>query len=748
MMFRTLNFRSWFTFLERNKRYTAINFFGLSIALSMIVLISAYTIRQLSTDRFHEKGDRIYLVTTGRKGCSAYYLQKYLRDRYPEIESTTAVASDQQDVFVGNNRDKFHVDILYADSTFFDIFTVPLLEGERESFRADRRNIVISETFARRLVGNQNALSLLGQRIVLSEDPGITGVNEGVIAGIVRAIDNSVLPACDLIVRAERVEDINWANNEDMSNAGAVSTFLLAREHADLQSRCEEMLAYFKEFYWPYQYGHWDQVGLMPLREVYFSNLSDDCLRHGNRDFVLILFSVAFVLLLFAVINYINLTMAQTGMRAKEMAARRLLGATKGEIFTKLMLESILFTALSALLALGIADLATPTACRLLDYDFTIWSVMSPLSVSLGIAAILLIGLLSGLLPALAIVVYKPIDVVKGSFRSRTKMLYSRIFIAFQHTITVAMLIAAVTIWLQIRHMIRMPLGYNTEDVLVVDNDIIGDKQDVRRFVDELRKLPSVEAVGVGNGTPLRSNNLTMRNISFQQIRGDDAYFKIFGLRIKRDNRPAERCWYFNEYTFKELGVDESVPEIQPDEKNRFTVGGVYYDFRLFHAMRKQSAAFILNDGAWDFDKRWPWQTVIKTGSDHVKAVADIRAMLETTHPEVLWNDSSCYYMTDKIRSFYEEQDRLMRIVLIFTVLAMLISALGLLAISTYYILQRRQEIAVRKVFGAQHGQIIRRLVGSFLWMVAIGSLAAVPFAAWGMHRWLADYSYRIGLSV
>lgn len=744
-MFRNLNFRSWFTFLNRNKLYTAINFFGLSIALAMIVLISTYTIRQLSTDAFQQKADRILLVTNGTAGNSAYYLQKYLLDRYPEIESTTAIEIEKQDVIVGNNRDKFNVEVLHADSTFFDIFTVPFVEGDKELFRAERRNVIVSEAFARKLVGGAAAMSVIGQPILLNEQK--KEPVDYVIAGIMRGIDNSVLPACDLVVRAERLTDINMSNDSYMSNAGAVQTFLLAREQADLKAREADMLAYFKEIYWPYKYGHFDRIELMPLRDCYFSNIVSNDLNRGNRDFVLILFSVAFVLLLFAVINYVNLTMAQTGMRAKEMATRRLLGASKGEVFAKLIFESVTFTALSFLLGLVIADLATPLACRLLDYEFTIWSAMSPLYVAGCLASIVAIGILSGLLPALAIAAFKPIDVMKGSFRSRTKMLYSRIFIAFQHTITVMMLVAALTIRLQIRHLVSMPLGYETEDILVVDNDMFRSRSEVVRFVDELKKLPCVEAVGVGNGTPLSgTNNNTFRTVSFQQIVGDSAYFRILGLRVKQDNRLAEAAWFFNEYAFRQLETDESAPELRIDEKNNFPVGGIYYDFRLFHSMREQSAAMIYNCGEWDFEKKFPWNTIVKTQGSHAAAVASIREMLKTTHPEVIWNDGN-RYLTDEIARLYADQDRLMKIVAIFTLLAVIVSALGLLAISTYYILQRRQEIAVRKVFGSQHGQIVRRLVGSFLRMVAVGAVIAVPFAGWCMQRWLDGYSYRIDLS-
>ena len=180
----------------------------------------------------------------------------------------------------------------------------------------------------------------------------------------------------------------------------------------------------------------------------------------GNRDFVLVLFSVAFVLLLFALINYINLTMAQTGLRAKEMATRRLLGASKSEVMMRMIGEAVLFALLSAFVALCLAEWATPLACRLLAYEYTIWSEMSFGYVAIALGCVLAIGVVSGLLPAWSISTYKPIDVVKGAFRTRSKMLYGRIFIALQHTITVIMLVAAGTIYLQIRHQIHHSLPY------------------------------------------------------------------------------------------------------------------------------------------------------------------------------------------------------------------------------------------------------------------------------------------------
>lgn len=743
-MLRQLNFKSYFTFLGRNKLYTAINFFGLSVSLAMIVLISTYTMRQLGTDSFQKNAGRIYAVGSEEQDQSAYYLQKRLLDRYPEIEAATAVNFENVEAEIGSNRDKYVVKTLAADSTFFRIFSFPLVDGDRDAVFVGRYDAVVSESFARRLFGE---LSPVGQTIVLSgEEQAYT------ISGVMRDIDNSVIPYADVVVRAERLTVINKANNETMDNVGSCVTFLLVREHADLAARADDMLAYFKEFYWPYSGGVWERVTLTPLRDLFFSTKPNDVLGRGNRDFVMILFSVAFILLLFAVINYINLTMAQTGFRAKEMATRRLLGAHKGEVVLKLILESVFFTAAAFLLGLFLADAFNPVACRLLDYRFTIWSEFSPAYATGCVLFVAAVGVLSGIVPALSIARYKPVDVVKGTFRNRTKMVYSKIFIAVQNAITVAMLVAALTMYLQIRHLVNMPLGYRTADVMVVDNDMFPDRHSVSAFVGELRRLPQVESAGVGNGTPLwGTNNNTIsygegRMVSFQQIMGDSAYFDIFGLKVKRDNHTGNRNWFFNEYTFRTMGIGEDTEELALGTTGsyRLTVGGIYEDFRLFHSLREQSAAMIYCYDAWPYDSSFPWNTVIKTTGDHLRAKEAVRNAYLKVVPDGLWNDDGCVYMTDYIARLYAEQDRLLTVVVIFTLLAVLVSALGLLAISTYYILQKRQEIAIRKVFGSTRREILDRLVGSFLMLVAAGSVVAVPFAWWVMDLWLESYSYRM----
>lgn len=745
-MLRLFNFHSYFTFLGRNKLYAAINFFGLSIALAMILLISTYTIRSLSTDRFHEKADRIHIFTNGEETYSAYYLSKHLRDRFPEVEAGTILSVDNGSVWIGSNRDQFNVQMLMADSSVFNIFSLEMVEGSEEEFATGHyRKVIVSERFARRLVG-ESGISVIGQPLLFQDPASVQEQEVWTICGVMRDIENSTIPACDVMVRAELLPLTNASHNDFMGNAGAGLTCLLLAPNVDVEALEEKMLAACKEFYWVYRDGHYDKLELLPFSEHFFTPMkSSPEFNKGNREFVLILFSIAFVLLLFALINYINLTMAQTGMRAKEMATRRLLGASKREVVLRMIAEAILFTLLSAFVALCLAEYASPLACRLLNYEYSFWQEMNFAYVASALSFVILIGVVSGLLPALSISIYKPIDVVKGSFRTRSKMLYGRIFIALQHAITVVMLVMAATIYLQIRHSINMPLGYNTEDIFVVENtDLFNNRNEVKRFVDELKKLPCVEAVGVGHGVPLwGTNNITFKSISFQQIRGDKAYFEILGLRIKTPSNSAEEAWGVTELAFRTLGVDESVKRLEFDG-NKIPVGDIYYDFRLFHTYRKQTPALLYNAGEWPFEKSMPWMTVIRTRGDHTAAVKAIREMLRTTHPEVLWNDEYSCYLTDRIRELFEEQIRLQRIVTIFTVLAVIISALGLLAVSLYYIDQRRQEIAIRKVMGSTSEEIVRRLVGSFLRMVSVGTVVALPVAWYLADRWLEEYTYRI----
>lgn len=749
-MFRQLNFRSFFNFLGRNRLYAVINIFGLSVSLMFVILIADYTLRQFTMDDYHSKSGRIYAIGSERDINSGYYLQKYLRERYPEIETACAVSvsgqctEGTQPVEIG--QQKFLSSVLYADTTFFRIFDFDLLEGDREQVLASRDNVVLSESFARKVFGTFNPM---GQAVRFPDEE-----KTYIVSGIVRDIDRSIIPNMDIIMRAERICEINESNNEHMSNCGAVTTFLLVREGADLGAKIPDMTAWFKEIYWPYKGNILHDVSLTPLREVYFSPLNSGSLCRGSWAFVLILFGVGAVILAFAVMNYINLTVAQTGFRAKEMAARRLLGASRGEVVLKLILESTLLCVAALVVAFFLAVAVEPYAAQLLESKIDVLGDMTPVVAGCYLVFILALGVVAGIVPAMMVSRYKPVDIVRGQFRRRTKMLYSKVLITIQNVITIGLIATSLVVALQIRHLISAPLGYNTEDLLDISTDIFSDKQQIRRFCQELQREPAVEAVGLGCGTPHdRGNNNTIGRgpdgmVSFQIFLGDSTYFRMLGLELLRDNH-NEKGWGLNQYALRELGIGEDATHFKMGDNYEwnYEVGGVYRDFQIGSVLSDPTSAMLRNYGDAEkfLENNYPWNILVKTRGDKTLAYNTVKGVFERISDGAVF--SSAQYIEQEIEADFAEQRRVLRIVGIFTLVAILISALGLLAMSTYYIQQKEQEVAVRKVFGSTRGEILGRLTGSFMRLVAVAFVVACPVAWYLLGRWLEGYSMHIALS-
>ena len=755
-MFRQLNLRSWFTFLSRNRLYTAVNFIGLALALAFVLLVADYTVRQFTVDNYQTKADRIYAVCSEESVTSGYYLQKHLRDRYPEIESSCSVAffedSDAGTTPVEIGRQKFLASVLYADTTFFRMFDFTLLEGSREEALAARENVVLSESFARKVFGTFNPL---GQTLRVDNDERVY-----VVSGVMRDIERSTIPAADIVMRAERITETNAANDERMSNSGAGVTFLLERQGADLQAKVPDMLSFFKEIYWPYQGNVVSQVRLVPLRELYFDPVNNsNKLAHGSRSFLHILLGVGLVVLVFAVMNYINLTVAQSGFRAREMAARRLLGASRGDIF----LKWILFCAAALIIASSIAELFVPWASQLLGSKVAVWGDISWPAAGWCLFTVVVLGVISGLVPALLVARYQPIDIVRGTFRRHAKTVYGRVLIALQNVITIALLAASIAIGLQIRHLVNAPLGYETRDILNIGTDIFPDRSAMRRFCNALHSQPEVEAIGLGCGTPHdRGNNNTIaygpdRMVSFQVFIGDSTYFRILGLERLRDNHVAvaaesaasrnfwdSNVWYINQYALRELGIAEDAPEFKVGEDLSYpvVVAGIYRDFQVGTALDAPTSALLREVN--DPDGFYPWNILVKTRGDHAAAYRVAEELFRQTTDG---GSFAARYLTDEIADDFAAQRRLLRIIGLFTLVALLISSLGLFAMAAYYIQQKRQEIAVRRVFGASRREMLARLVRSFMTLVGVAFVIAVPVAAWGLGRWLEEYSVRIALS-
>ena len=734
--------KSFWNFLKKNKLYGAINLVGLTVSMAFVLLLAAYVQRQLSTDSFQKNADRIYVIANEDNVTMGYWLDKHLKNNFPEIEKGCCVANIASAAAFNINGERVYGSTMAADSTFFEMFSYDLLEGNKADWRVSQDRCMVSREFANAHFGDKDPL---GQIISFNYE----GSFQLTVCGVYEDFGNSILKAPDVLIRGDIMPKINSSHDEFMSNAGGGICFVMAYPGADLQGRHDDILDWCEENFWVYK-SQYDKVRIIPLRDMYFLNegirYGSDTIQFGNRSFVNLLLAMCILLLAFAVLNYINMTTALTGFRAKEMATRRLVGADKRSIFFKVISESTLICGISMLLAILLAEALAPTASRILEYQVSVFKAVTPVNILLVLGFILVLGILAGIVPALLIQKAQPIEIVRGTLRLKTKTVYSKVIIVVQNVVAVVMLVSALTIGLQIRHMVSADLGYNTKDILVVDN-AFGQTGQIRPLLDKWREEPCVEEVGQGDGIPLGgTNNWTMEMpdghwVSFQQIQGDDKYFDILGLKVKQDNHQPNK-WWLNEYAFKQIGIEETATEFQTAQNGTRSIGGIYYDFKIRPLEQDQSAAMIYNRGE-NPDDDYPWVLLVKTTGDQAAAKKRVEAACKEVFPDRLFE---AQYIEEMIEDGFADESRVLNIVLIFTLLSILVSALGLFAMSSYYMQQEIRSVSVKKVFGADYSGVLKELVLSFMKMVGIAFVIGVPIAWFIMSRWLSGYGHRINL--
>ena len=736
--------KSFWNFLKRNKLYALINLLGLTISMAFVMILAVYVQKQLTTDAFQENADRIYLIANEEGLNMGYWLDKHLRNNFPEIEKSACVANYSDNFELSIDGKVVYGSVTMVDSCFFEMFSYDLVEGSKADWKISWDRCMVSEAFANAHFADKDPV---GQHIAIKggENSLLT------ICGVLKDFGNSILKTPDVLLRGDLMPALNKSHNERMDNAGGGICFVMTYPNADLNARHEDILAWCEENFWVYKQKY-DEVRIIPLREVYFLKDGNvdwtNTISFGNRSFVNLLLAMCLMLLAFAILNYVNLSTALIGFRAKEMATRRLVGATKAGIFLKMIGESTLLCAVAMGLAILLAEALAPKASEILRYQVSVLGAVNVTNVLIAVGFVLVLGFVSGLVPALMIQKVQPIEIVRGSLRLKTKTVYGPVIIVVQNAVAVVMLVAALTIYLQTQYMINYDLGYNTKDILVMDN-AYGTSGEMKAMLDAYRAEPMVEEVGQGNGTPLLGTNnwtVELENgnwVSFQQIQGDQYYFDILGLRVKQDNHIPTKEYWLNEYAFKQIGIEETATEIQSAGNGTLLIGGIYYDFKIRPLEWDQSAALILNRGE-NPDDDYPWNLLVKVKGDHKEAYDRLEQVTKEFFPDKMFQ---AHYLEDQIKAIFAGESRILRIVLIFTLLSMLVSGLGLFAMSSYYMQQERRSVAVKKVFGAEYDGVLRELVLSFMKMVGVAFILGIPLAWFVMHRWLEDYSHRISLS-
>ncbi len=730
-----INLSTYFKFLSRNKFYTFVTTFGFAVSLMFVVLIAVYVTQELSVDKFQENGDRIYVMANENNISSADRIGYQIMQHFPEVEVALPIALNVAGgVVTINDGQRLGAETMMTGEEFFQVFSFPLVEGNKEDVLRARNSAVVSETFARKAFGDRDPI---GQSIHYNDSVNVT------VTGVMRDIKQSAIDYADVVIPNSNALYFSPWMNDYFENAGSSVTFLLVHPGADINSKAQDISDFLRERYWIYERGILEKVQLIPLSEFYFTEIdSMGYLRQGDKSFVLILMTVGFIILLFAVFNYVNLTVAQTSFRAKEMGIRSLVGAKPGESFLRLGSESVILSYLSLAIGILLAFLCVPYANNLLNTELNLNGFFSLSNILLILLAAFALGILSGLFPGYIISRFQPIDIVKGNFKVRSKMTFSKVFIIIQNILTISLLAAAFIIANQVKHLIDAPLEYNNKDIIYHVNEV-GPYTEFQSLDNELNNLASVKRTAFSQGTPFnRGNNNTFvhdgQNISMQILNGDSAFFDMMGFEILKDNHTSNvGKIYLNEQAYKELNLDDdaaTVPEMN------WSLDGKVKDFQLGNILGQTKPVAI---GVADVNNFYPWNILIETQGDPGVAYQQVKEVYE----RVTGLNFKGEYMEDQIAETFAAQQRLLKIIAVFCGIAILISMLGLMAISTYFIRQRSKEIAIRKTMGSTNANIVLRLIGSFLIYVLIAFIITVPVMYYIMTGWLEDYSYRISIS-
>ena len=723
--------KTYFTFLERNKLFTFVNVAGLSISLMFVLLIANMVTRQLTVEKDQRDADRIFVFANGNHGTAHYLIGEKLQNRYPEVEDWCSYTSGATSYALIDEK-PINIRLLISRKNFFQFFSYKLIEGNPEQVLLSNTSIVLTRSCANMLFGGQPALGKT-LRFPNINDQTFT------VTGIMEDFNNAIIPDnIQAIIPYENIEYLNPTvsiRDNNMSNASSAMVFIRCPQGVDPNMKADDIRAYLKEIWW---FGG-KPVRFVPLRDFYFStDLGCDVdIEQYDLTMVWIILTAGVLILLMAVFNYISMSVAQTSYRAKEMATRRLLGSSRPDIFWRMIAESALLTFAAFVIGFLLAKAAEPIAMDLLQVKLDLVGDLSAGTLLIYMVFVLLLSYLSGFIPATILSNYNPLDVVKGTFRRKTKTIYLRTLNIVQNGLTIAMLTCALFLSVQIYRILHEPLGYTYGNILSLTP--AAENETLLAFRNEALQLPFVKRICFTQGTPLDGGNNNSMNVpvqgslksmSFQCFIADSSFIDMFGIQITQDRKLTndDGAWLVSENAMKDMpGITDYVPN---ERKGRtgFYISGTFKDFHIRRAMDEQRPLRIQ---IRDVEDVHPWEILIETNDGDL---ADYQRRLNTLYESFVKDipyKSRWYH--NQMRDQYKDLFRMNKLIGVFTGAAFLISLLGLTAMSIYFIAQRKRDMAIRKVFGSSPLEEQKRLMRFSLHSIGISLLVALPLAITGV---------------
>jgi ABC-type antimicrobial peptide transport system permease subunit len=727
---------------------------GLALSLTCVVIIARYVYSELTVDGFNTKLDRIYISTIEREDnpgklgfLGSPKDEQYLYDifKHPGVEKHASFMYIHNHEIACDNR-IYGVNMLAVDSVFLQILDYRSIAGANNIRRPE--DVFLTETFAAKLFGKEDPV---GKTLLFPT------INKTItVAGVIRTPANKSVLSFDMLVNAEIN---NWGSMPQ-------SLVLLHRgvDYHELNSRYSEFVSSGSGGY-RYQF--------FPYKDVYFSKDiagSGYIFPQGKTVYIFILLGVGILLLMIGLLNYINIHAVVIFRRNKEFGVKKIFGASSGRIFTQLFVENLLLTVVSLVLAFWFAGILSP----FIEKTFGIRQYLNlRFDIILVFVLIILLPAAVSFAPWLRYLYFSPLRSLR-SVNAGNKSLFSRkFFLCFQYFITMGLIVVSLFFVRQLNFMLDKDLGYRTRDIIkvpvftnassVVSNRVI--LKDNREIFNVLRQRldasPLLECWSLGDRFPVGGvtqfkNKFTFagKEIQCSVFGNDETWFKIFGVQLLDgrlwNNEIDEYGMYsliVSESMLKQFGIaDYREALIQSDkniwfsqENKPYNIVGVVKDFQVEHLSQQgDPVAFV-------FYGQLMGESVIASFAPERRQ--EVLEFMRNLHTELIDGEFTYSFIEDEIAAMYRDDKKVAMICTAFTGIAILISMLGLFGISLFDIRQRRKEIAIRKINGAQIIDIVRLLLKKYFVVLSVAFAASTPVALFAIHKYLENFANKASIS-
>jgi putative ABC transport system permease protein len=757
--------------LYRNKIFSIINISGLSIGLCTCLLIGLYIWDELSFDQFNEKHSRIYRIDSDIKFGGAEMklavtsdpMGKTMVKDYPEVEKAVRFRSYGSFLVKKGEQNIKEGRVIYVDSEIFEVFTLPMVDGDAKTALQEPKTAVITESIARKYFNQTN---VVGKTLTLDRSELFK------ITGVIKDMPQNAHFHFDIFLAMNTIDESkqgNWLSHN-------FNTYLLLKPNANAKKLEAKFPQFIQKYIFPQaaqvlqiknmaefeKTGNYVRYGLIPLDKIHlYSDRVAELGANSNIQYVYIFSAVALLILLIACTNFMNLSTAKSANRAKEVGVRKVLGSHKANLIRQFLTESVVLTFIALICAIMLAELFLPYFNQLANKTLTLSGLGIGRLLTILLIAAFLVGLLAGIYPAFYLSAFNPVIVLKGKLGAGLKNQSLRsVLVVLQFSISIALIISTIIIYQQLNYIQNKKLGFNKEQVLIV-NDAYGLGKQSQTFKENVLRLPEVQTATLSGYLPVPSGRNEMsffpegrmeqdKAVSVQNWYGDHDYVKTMGLEIikGRDFSQAfatdSSAIIINETAAKIFGFTDPIgkkimriEDLKSGQTITYKIIGVVRNFH-YESLRQNIGAWGLVLGSSNGSASFRLKT---------KQMASLLPKIEVEWKKIANGQPFLYqFMDEQFDSIYRTEQRVGKIFITFAGLAIFLACLGLFGLAAYATEQRTKEIGIRKVLGASILNIIGLVSRDFMRLVLISFVIASPIAYYLMSQWLQDFAFRVDM--